>query len=90
MNYANLGFAQVDFTGVDLSLETAQQGVAGIYSKCIDAINNGKIIIGVNMYYDAVKYSPSAMTGNDDGDYITLSSNTSIYHVFPDDKVQVS
>lgn len=90
MNYANLGFAQIDFMGVDLSLETAQQGVAGIYSKCIDAIDNGKIIVGINMYYDDVKYSPAVMRGNDDSDYVILESGTSIYHVFPDDKVQVS
>lgn len=89
MNYANLGFAQIDFTGVDTSQSTAQQGIAGNYSKCIDAINNGKIIVIVNMVYDDIKYSPSVVSGNDDGEYITLSTGTNDYYVYPDDKIQV-
>ena len=90
MNYANLGFAQIDFTGVDLSLTDAQQGVAGNYSKCIDAINNGKIIVGVNMYYNSIKYSPSVLAGSDAGDYISLDEGENTYHLYPDDKIQVS
>lgn len=90
MNYANLGFAQVDFTGVDLSLATAQQGVIGNYSKCIEAINNEKIIVGVNRYYDTTKMSTAVLHGSDEGDYINLSDGGTDYHIYPNDEIQVA
>lgn len=90
MNYANLGFAQVDFTGVDLSLETVQQGVAGNYGKCIEAINNGKIIVGVNRYYDTTKMSTTVLNGSNEGDYINLSDGVTGYHIYPNDEIQIA
>lgn len=90
MNYANLGFAQIDFTGVDLSLTDAQQGIVGNYSKCIEAINNGKIIVGVNRYYDTTKMSTAVLNGSDEGDYINLTSGGADYHIYPNDEIQIA
>lgn len=50
MNYANLGFAQVDFTGVDYdSVEENQQLLAGTYAKTAEAIKSNKMLVIVNL-----------------------------------------
>lgn len=49
MNYANLGFCQIDMSGAYVNVVSEQQMVAGTYAKVLEAIKNQKIIVLVNL-----------------------------------------
>lgn len=63
MNYANLGFCQIDMSGIDLTTHTEQQLPTGTYNKIFDGIKNGKIIVLVNCKYtiDEAQFNYSGM-----------------------------
>ena len=91
MNYANLGFAQVDFTGVDCEVETEQQMVAGTYAKLVDAINNGKILVVVNIAYSSGTINSPVVSSayvDEDGVWLTASDlSDKTFVIDSDDKV---
>lgn len=50
MNYANLGFTQIDFTGVDYNApDEQQQMITGTYAKTVEAIKSNKVLVIVNL-----------------------------------------
>ena len=91
MNYANLGFTQIDFTGVDCEVETEQQMVAGTYAKLVDAINNGKILVTVNIVYSSGNINSPVVSNaycNEGVVYLTASDiSEKTFVITSDDKV---
>lgn len=92
MNYANLGFAQIDFTGVDYSSSSKQQMIAGTYAKTVEAIKNNKMLVLVNlaMVDENVSFpiSPALVSGfiGSDGNIYLNSSLATGMTISPDDK----
>lgn len=92
MYYANLGFAQIDFTGVDYSSSSEQQMVAGTYAKTAEAIRSNKMLVLVNlaMVDENVSFpiSPVPVSGfiSSDGNIYLNSSLATGMTISPDDK----
>ncbi len=86
----NMGFIEIDCGGIDLT-KTTKQTVTGIYDRCVEAMESGKIIIATNCYYGSAEVTPIHV-------FIVrntatkLCATASVLQVFieSNDKVQVS
>lgn len=85
----HVGYIVVDCTGINVNT-SSEQTVAGIYNKCIAALDTGKPAFAVNCNMSGAPVSPVSVAAWKEGTNIIATGHVFRLTITPADKVTVT